>query len=395
MREYMSQLEVSWANTEGVLGVWVVTHSEALLAEAKRHFQGHRVREACVLAQDSNFLEEALPNLVVLDMALPNDGAMEWIPAIRSWAGERWIPIVLAGTRDSHDAMVRALSMGADDFLMLPLRAELLGAKIRGAQHAARLHAKLSETSRGLERHRQESEAELVLARNLIQHMIDLDGLADPVLEWCVMPSAKFSGDIFASTRHGEDRLYVFFADSSGHGLAAAISGLPVLQVFYAMAGKGVSVGEIAREMNAKLKDYLPVGRFLAALLICVDYRAEQVDAWNGGMPEGMFLVNGVPQPGELLKSRHIPLGIEDKDHFDASCSRFSWAGPARLLFVSDGLVEATGPFGQPFGYAILEEIARRNPSAGVVAPVLQALRAYLQGAAAQDDASIFGVTLD
>ncbi|MFN0316117.1 MAG: PP2C family protein-serine/threonine phosphatase, partial [Burkholderiales bacterium] len=301
-------LDLSRPGTQRVLGVWVVTSCEALMAEAKLHFQGHRVHEACALAGASHYFEEALPDLVLLDIALPNGEALEWIPAIRRQAGERWIPILLVGARESNDTMVRALDAGADDFLVRPLCGDLLSAKIRGARHAAYLHAKLSEASLGLERYHQEAEAELLLARNLIQHMIDRDGLRDSALEWCVLPSAKFSGDIFASTRHGEERLYVLFADASGHGLAAAISGLPVLQVFYAMAAKGVPVGEIAREMNAKLKDYLPVGRYLAALLLCVDFRGRQVDVWNGGMPEGMVLVQGASQPGELLKSRHLPL---------------------------------------------------------------------------------------
>lgn len=384
------------ATVDQALDVLVVDDSKAQLEfmESNLRAQGHHVRLASNGSQALQCIEDRLPDVVLLDVVLPDCEGIDLIAPIRRRAGARWIPIILMSVGNSNDTMVRGLDTGADDFLVKPIHAGLLSAKIRASQRAARIHAKLAEAMPVLERYRDDAETELLLARNLIQHMVDRDGLKDPALEWYVLPSAKFSGDIVASTRHEVDRLYVFFADASGHGLAAAISGLPVLEMFYAMAGKGVAVGEIAREMNAKLKGYLPAGRYLAALLLCVDFRGKVVEVWNGGMPQGMVLIHGAPGPGEALKSRQLPLGVVADALFDAACTRFPWAEPVRLLFVSDGLVEATDPAGEPFGHARLAQIAGCYPSAGLVAPILQALRSHLKGAAAHDDVSIFTVKL-
>jgi serine phosphatase RsbU (regulator of sigma subunit) len=295
---------------------------------------------------------------------------------------------------ESQGELVKGLEAGADDFLVKPVHGGVLNAKIRTMQRIARTNAELSEAAQLLERYRDGAEGELQLARNLIQHMINRDGLKDPALEWFVLPSAKFSGDLVASVREESDRLYVFFADASGHGLAAAISGLPVLQIFYAMAAKGIAVGEIAREMNIKLKEYLPMGRYLAAILVCVDFGRREVQVWNGGMPTGLVLVDGESKTNDALQSRQVPLCVIGNELFDANAVRFSWNETTRLLFVSDGVLEATDPAGEPFGMSRLLKSAGRRGQNGLVAPILQALRLHQRGAAAHDDVSILTITL-
>jgi hypothetical protein len=54
--------------------------------------------------------------------------------------------------------------------------------------------------------------------------------------------------------------LVTMLGDAAGHGLSAAISLLPMLQVFYGMARKDLRLREVASEMNRQLKEYAPVG---------------------------------------------------------------------------------------------------------------------------------------
>ncbi len=381
---------------ERALDVLVVDDSKSQLVfmESNLRAQGHRTRSAMDGAQALQRLEEGLPDLVLLDVVLPDCTGIDLVASIREKAQGRWLPILLMSAGDSNEVIVRGLDAGADDFLIKPVHIGVLNAKIRSLLRVAGTQAKLAETAKLLERYRENAEGELHLARNLIQHMIKRDGLKDPALEWYVLPSAKFSGDLVASMRTNANSLYILFADASGHGLAAAISGLPVLQVFYAMASKGVAVGEIAREMNRKLKEYLPMGRYLAAQLLCVDFERREVETWNGGMPAGIVLTNGTPTPNDVLHSRQLPLGVAPLDLFDPTGVRFSWSEPTRLVFVSDGLIEAADPAGDPFGQHRLTQIATRHARSGLVAPILRALRLHLKGVAAHDDVSILGVTL-
>jgi serine phosphatase RsbU (regulator of sigma subunit) len=133
--------------------------------------------------------------------------------------------------------------------------------------------------------------------------------------------------------------LVTMLGDAAGHGLSAAISLLPMLQVFYGMARKDLRLREVASEMNRQLKEYAPVGIYLAAALVAVHPRERRVEIWNGGIPGGVWLRNGQAQMAQPLASRHLPLGILDDAQFDPECVTAVPGRGERILFFSDGLV--------------------------------------------------------
>ena len=116
--------------------------------------------------------------------------------------------------------------------------------------------------------------------------------------------------------------------------LFRSVSLIPALQVFYGMAKKGLPVPEIVSEMNARLKDLMPAGRCIAAVLLRLSPDSLSGEAWNGGMPP-LFLLAGDGRVRSTLVSRHLPLGIASQDQFDAATQRLAlkdWAGASQLL---------------------------------------------------------------
>ena len=92
--------------------------------------QGHDV----VVARDGRTALQAAredePDLVVLDLGLPDLSGSEVIRRLREWTG---LPIVVLSARsDSHDK-VEALDLGADDYVTKPFGLEELLARIRAA----------------------------------------------------------------------------------------------------------------------------------------------------------------------------------------------------------------------------------------------------------------------
>jgi two-component system, OmpR family, KDP operon response regulator KdpE len=75
-----------------------------------------------------------LPDLVVLDLALPDMDGNEVCRRLREWTQ---VPIIVLSVRDSEREKVTALDNGADDYLTKPFGAEELLARIRAAlRHA-------------------------------------------------------------------------------------------------------------------------------------------------------------------------------------------------------------------------------------------------------------------
>lgn len=76
------------------------------------------------------------PDLIILDLGLPDMSGVEVCTRLREWTQ---IPIIILSVRDSERDKVAALDRGADDYLTKPFGIEELLARIRVAlRHSAR-----------------------------------------------------------------------------------------------------------------------------------------------------------------------------------------------------------------------------------------------------------------
>jgi two-component system, OmpR family, KDP operon response regulator KdpE len=82
---------------------------------------------------------EASPNLVILDLGLPDMQGHELLKAIRSRNDS--IPIVILSSRDDEAGKVQALDLGADDYVTKPFGMDELLARMRAAlRHQLQVH---------------------------------------------------------------------------------------------------------------------------------------------------------------------------------------------------------------------------------------------------------------
>jgi len=76
------------------------------------------------------------PDLIILDLSLPDIDGLEVCKRLREWTQ---VPIIVLSVRESERDKVMALDSGADDYLTKPFGVEELLARIRVAQrHAVR-----------------------------------------------------------------------------------------------------------------------------------------------------------------------------------------------------------------------------------------------------------------
>jgi CheY-like chemotaxis protein len=364
------------------------THAERVLLEAFLRQQGHNVRTAEHGAQALEVFDENEIDLVLMDVIMPVLDGIEATQRLKARCRQRWVPVILVSTLSSEADETRALEAGADDYLFKPISLAVLGAKLRS-------FLRIAQTTRSLAHHRRAAQAETELASTMIERLSRRqDGLRDPALSWVVRASNRFSGDVVAAARTPSGSLVAMLADATGHGLPAAISLLPMLQVFYGMARKDLHVGDVASEMNRRLKEYAPVGIYLAAALVAVHPHTGQVEVWNGGMPAGLWLRGGEVDAPRALASQHLPLGILDDAEFDASCVTTELRLGGRLVFFSDGVTEASSPQGEPFGVARLRAQLQGGDPEHAVARALGAVEAHLDGRPAHDDISMLIIAL-
>lgn len=71
------------------------------------------------------------PDIVLLDLGLPDMDGVDIIQAIRQWSG---VPIIVISARSEDTDKIKALDAGADDYLTKPFSVEELLARLRVTQ---------------------------------------------------------------------------------------------------------------------------------------------------------------------------------------------------------------------------------------------------------------------
>jgi two-component system, OmpR family, KDP operon response regulator KdpE len=96
---------------------------------------GYRFHEAAT-GQDG-LVEAATrqPDVIILDLGLPDLDGLEIIRRVREWST---VPIIVLSARDQEDDMIKALDLGANDYVSKPFGVGQLLARLRAVlRHAA------------------------------------------------------------------------------------------------------------------------------------------------------------------------------------------------------------------------------------------------------------------
>lgn len=93
--------------------------------------QGYAVRDAEDGPAALAALKQEVPDVMVLDLGMPGMDGFEVIESVRD-AGTT-LPIIVLSVRDDEAGKVRALDLGADDYVTKPFGIEELLARIRAA----------------------------------------------------------------------------------------------------------------------------------------------------------------------------------------------------------------------------------------------------------------------
>jgi two-component system KDP operon response regulator KdpE len=98
--------------------------------------QGFEVHEADCGQRGLIEAGQRKPDLIILDLGLPDMDGVEVVKRIREWSA---MPIIILSARDSEQSKIEALDAGADDYLPKPFGLGELLARIRVAlRHSMR-----------------------------------------------------------------------------------------------------------------------------------------------------------------------------------------------------------------------------------------------------------------
>jgi two-component system KDP operon response regulator KdpE len=141
---------------------------------------GYRTQEALTGQEGIQRAAQLRPDVIILDLGLPDMDGLEVLRGLREWTQT---PVIILSVRDADQDKVAALDAGADDYLTKPFSTDELLARLRAALRHARPEAQepifqsgdlLVDLSRRLVTLRGEpiklTPTEYALLRLMIQH---------------------------------------------------------------------------------------------------------------------------------------------------------------------------------------------------------------------------------
>ena len=100
------------------------------LVKSSLEVEGFEVLTAVSIGEAQRMISHAKPELIILDLGLPDGDGVELVHSVRK---EHNLPIIIISARDQEAQKIRLLDAGADDYLTKPFGVQELLARIRVA----------------------------------------------------------------------------------------------------------------------------------------------------------------------------------------------------------------------------------------------------------------------
>lgn len=345
------------------------------------------------LSQARQLLQTTSFDLILLDNYLPDGFGVELMGFLQQQHIE--LPVIMITADDDQVSMQKCFENGVSDYILKPINLQLMWLKMVRCINAAIIEEKLNEQNEKLERLLDEKQHEENLARHVYKHFTSSTKDSTQGIQTYLKSSGSFNGDFFLEAISPEGNYLILLVDATGHGLAAAMSVLPVLSTSRAMIKKGFSLEHLLYEINSKIYIEIPDDRFVACIGIEMDFQRQEMSFFNGGMPD-ILVLDSECQIKNKIKSNCLPLGILSSKEFSPNMQKRAFTKGEHLMFYSDGLTEQRSANNEVFGHSQFLATLRQCQSANELLPRMeQAFRLFKGDMPLEDDVSICTVDFD
>lgn len=165
--------------------VWVSYHWHILVVDDDPHSldllsrrllrYGYRVTTACSASQVLASFETCVPDLVLLDILMPQTTGIELLASIRSTPATQDVPVILVSALGFTEDIVTGLQAGASDYITKPVNMPVLLARIQAQLKVAHLLKKMDVQRRVIGRLGGYDEGSEAYSQQLLLQMLEAE----------------------------------------------------------------------------------------------------------------------------------------------------------------------------------------------------------------------------
>lgn len=322
-------------------------------------------------------------DLVLLDVMMPGMNGLEVLQRLRQDHGPADLPVIMATAQDQSEDVIKALGLGANDYVTKPLDFGVVLARVRthlalkqSVEQIRDLERSLSVRNRELET----ANARLVAAADQARRELDLAARVQlsllpksppqvPGLKfaWAFKPCQQLAGDSLNICPFDDGRVGFYVLDVAGHGVSAALLAVAATRllsprdpdsILVDPAGDGVARGrtpsspaDVASRLDQRFGWNPDTEQFLTIFYAVFDPATRQLTYVSAGHPGAIRV--GPDTSATVLDQGGMPIGLGGTYETQVTTLR-----PGdRLYLYSDGLTEVVNPTGEQYGRRRLIEV--------------------------------------
>ncbi|MBI2504284.1 MAG: SpoIIE family protein phosphatase [Candidatus Latescibacteria bacterium] len=330
---------------------------------------------------------EAAPDLILLDVMMPGMDGFEVCRRLKADPKTREIPVIFITAEDQTESLVKGFQAGGVDYIPKPFRDQEVRVRVRNAL----LTKFLFDQNRA---YQEKMEKELQTAHEL---QMGLMPKAPPALEGFeiagrCLPAEQVGGDFFQYFARPQGGLAIALADVTGHAMAAAIPVVLFNGMLEVQMERGGTLEELFARLNRSVHRLLDSHTLVCFALARLDPASRCLHLSNAGLPYPVHYRAADGEVEELQTEQAYPLGASAEAAHRSL--EVKLAPGDRVVFCSDGMVEAENAQREMFGFERLGEVVRKGCMEGLDAAALLerlmgAVRCFAGDAPQADDQTV------
>ena len=325
-----------------------------------------------------------MPDLILLDVMMPGIDGFEVCRRLKRDAATREIPVIFITAEDLTESVVSGFEAGGVDYITKPFRDREVLVRVRNALYTKYLFDQNRAYQAKMEKELQTAhELQMGLMPKTPPSVAGLD-----IAGRCI-PAEQVGGDFFQYFDLPAGGLAVAMADVTGHAMAAAIPVVLFNGMLETQMEHTSAPAQLFDRLNRSIHRIMDSRTFVCFAMAQIDPGARCMRLINAGCPYPFHYRAASGEVVELQMAEAYPLGVKPDSNYRSQ--EVQLAPGDRVVFFSDGIIEAENARGEVFGFeraaeAIRSGCAQGLPAQDLLDRIVAAVDAFTGGAPATDD---------
>jgi sigma-B regulation protein RsbU (phosphoserine phosphatase) len=323
---------------------------------------GHRIREAESGELGLEMLRDFRPDLIILDVLMPDMTGYQVLRELKRDERTREIPVIMLSAVQNSESIAQCIKMGAEDYLPKDYEPSILKARIDASIEKTRLQQERERYTEALIESQSALAAELREAANYITAQLPNPLEGDIRSRLFFKPSAQLGGDFFNHFWLDAENLCMFLLDASGHGIRSALLAISISHLLGTRSLPGTSFtnpASVLKNLNRNFQIEDESSTFFT-IWYGVYNRRERVLRYSSAGAAPAVFIKANSDRVHLLGSEDIIIGaLEDSEY--AQYEQSVGDGD-RLFLFSDGIFEIIRSTGKMLGLEEFVELLALTP---------------------------------